>query len=338
MLSVKNCKVSIIIPSFNKDNYISQTLTSIENQSYQDWEVVVVDDGSTDNSMKIIEEFCDRDMRFKLLRRDREPKGASACRNIGIESARGEYLILLDADDLLVSDCLGDRVSEFENHKNLDFLIYPMGTFYKSIGDSSFVWRARDGKHLQQFLSHDISWTITSPIWKRTFLMKLQGFDESFPRLQDVELHTRALLHPNVKYQISQRHTPDSYYRIDESRIVDDYQIFIENFIDGTELYIEKSIGYIKNLDDKSCIRLIPRLKGTVMSAIVTILHSHKEEKISKEQRDDMLKRLLIEIDKHRLLSSLDNKLINIYIRGYDLGVYRIKGYNYIFKKLVVKI
>ena len=335
MLSVKNCKVSIVIPSFNKDNYISQTLTSIENQSYQDWEVIVVDDDSTDNSLAIVEEFCDRDMRFRLLRRDRKPKGASTCRNIGIQSARGEYLVLLDADDILSLDCLEDRVSEFENHKNLDFLVYHMGTFHRSIGDSSFVWRAKDGKHLHQFLSHDIPWTITSPIWRREFLLKLQGFDESFPRLQDVELHTRALLYMDVKYQISKSSTPDSYYRIGEDRIVGDYYSFIDKFIDGVKLYIESSIQHMLKLNRTSSI---PHLKGTVVSAIVTILHAYKEGKISKKQKDDMLVKLLSKVEGYKLLSKLERILIDVYIRGYMLGIYHIKGYNYIFKKLVIYI
>jgi len=329
--SAKRCKVSIVIPNFNKARYISQTLDSIENQNYQEWEAIVVDDGSTDNSIDIIKEFCYRDMRFRLLKRDREPKGASTCRNIGIESANGEYLIFLDADDLLMSNCLRDRVSDFENHKNLDFLVYPMGTFYKSIGDNSFVWRAKDDNHLQRFLSHDMPWTITSPIWKRVFLLKLQGFDERFPRLQDVELHTRALLNRDMTYKVFSHLPPDSFYRIDEERIIDSYELFIDRLYRGTILYLEKMTQLARS--NKKLLRC---LNGTLISIIYQILYSFKQNKISKKQKNDSIKILTNSADTLGLLSKIDKLLLKFYIVGYEINLCKIKGFNYIMKKLII--
>lgn len=90
------CKFSIIIPLYNKEKYISQTLTSVLNQNYKDYEVIIVNDSSTDNSLEIVKTFNDK--RIKIY--TKMNNGVSAARNYGINMAKGEYLAFLDADDL----------------------------------------------------------------------------------------------------------------------------------------------------------------------------------------------------------------------------------------------
>lgn len=90
--------VSIIVPVYNLENYILSNLESLINQSYKNIEVIVVNDGSTDNSLKIIEEFFkDRDIKNQVI--SIENSGVSRARNIGLASAKGDYIILLDGDD-----------------------------------------------------------------------------------------------------------------------------------------------------------------------------------------------------------------------------------------------
>src|SRR5579875_652313 len=101
--------VSIITPSFNRADIVGETAASIFNQTYPHWEWVIVDDGSTDNSWEVLQQLAAKDERVKIFRRNREPKGACACRNIAIENCSGEYLIFLDTDDLLASFCLEQR-------------------------------------------------------------------------------------------------------------------------------------------------------------------------------------------------------------------------------------
>ena len=80
--------VSIIIPTFNRAHLIGETLDSILAQTYTHWECLITDDGSTDNSIEIIQEYVTKDTRFKLFTRPaNRPKGANACRNIGLEKA-----------------------------------------------------------------------------------------------------------------------------------------------------------------------------------------------------------------------------------------------------------
>ncbi len=89
--------ISIIIPVFNVEKYLRECLDSLLNQSYQDFEVICVDDGSTDESYKILEEYKNKDARFILIQQDN--KGAGATRNRGLEVAKGDYIQFLDSDD-----------------------------------------------------------------------------------------------------------------------------------------------------------------------------------------------------------------------------------------------
>ena len=138
--------VSIIIPNFNKATFIAESIRSVLEQDFEDWEAIIVDDGSTDNSVEIINNLVSNDPRLKLFQRNRLPKGGSTCRNIGIENARGDYLFFFDSDDLMTKDCIGERVNLMQANTTLDFAVFPVGTFYKAIGDSSMVWRTKKRK------------------------------------------------------------------------------------------------------------------------------------------------------------------------------------------------
>lgn len=94
--------ISIIIPLYNKEHSIRETLSSILSQSYKDFEIVVVNDGSKDNSVSVVESICDS--RIRLINKENE--GVSKTRNRGIMEAKGEWVLFLDADDTMENDCL----------------------------------------------------------------------------------------------------------------------------------------------------------------------------------------------------------------------------------------
>lgn len=91
-------KISIIIPVYNVEQYLRECLDSVRAQTFTDWESICVDDGSTDNSPSILDEYAAKDKRFRIIRR--EHSNAGACRNAGIDRARGEFLSFLDSDDV----------------------------------------------------------------------------------------------------------------------------------------------------------------------------------------------------------------------------------------------
>jgi len=250
---VQVVKISVVIPNFNKEQYLSETLDSLLNQEFEEWEAIVVDDGSTDSSVSIIQKYVQKDQRIKFFYRNRNPKGASVCRNIGIEKALGEYIIFLDSDDILTSQALKQRIKLMKiYHYKVDFLVFPVGHFYKKIGDCSMVQIAEDkNNHVVQFLSYNYQWHTSSPIWKKDFLYRLDMFDEEYPRLQDIELHTRALLYENVQYKIISTQEIDFYYRIDENRTLQNPLEKSKNYIEGNKLFLNKMYLIIKNKYDE---------------------------------------------------------------------------------------
>ncbi len=94
--------VSIIIPTYNRAHLIGETLDSVLAQTYQNWECIIVDDGSTDNTKTIVAEYSKNDSRFQYFSRPtNKAKGANACRNYGFEKSKGEYIQWFDSDDLM---------------------------------------------------------------------------------------------------------------------------------------------------------------------------------------------------------------------------------------------
>ncbi len=91
--------VSVVVPIFNAEAFLRRALNSILSQTHKDWEAILVDDGSTDGSGRIAEEYAQRDMRFKVIHK--ENSGQSDARNLGMQHIAGEYLLFLDADDFL---------------------------------------------------------------------------------------------------------------------------------------------------------------------------------------------------------------------------------------------
>lgn len=101
-MSEINPKVSIIIPIYNVETYIKDCLTSLTNQTLREIEFICINDGSTDNSLAILEKFAENDKRFVII--NQENKGQGAARNTGIELAKGEYIGFVDSDDWVDSD------------------------------------------------------------------------------------------------------------------------------------------------------------------------------------------------------------------------------------------
>ncbi|NEP81377.1 MAG: glycosyltransferase family 2 protein, partial [Okeania sp. SIO3B3] len=107
-------RVSVIIPVYNGDRYISQAIESVLVQTYRSYEIIVIDDGSTDNTRLVLEPYIE-DIRYVY----QENQGVSAARNHGIDLARGELIAFLDADDFFLPDKLTGQVGVFDAQPNL---------------------------------------------------------------------------------------------------------------------------------------------------------------------------------------------------------------------------
>ena len=111
--------VSVIIPSYNLGQYLPQTLKSVMDQTFEDWECLIVENGSTDASMNVVTDFCAADSRFVPVV-FQENVGVAAARNRGLELAEGEYILFLDADDLLDPHYMDAAMAAFKLDPSLD--------------------------------------------------------------------------------------------------------------------------------------------------------------------------------------------------------------------------
>ena len=106
--------ISIIIPTYNRRDLISDTLDSILVQTYKNWECIIVDDGSTDNSSAVINSYVKKDSRFQYHKRPIDKaKGGNACRNYGFELSKGEFVNWFDDDDIMLKDFLKTKIETF---------------------------------------------------------------------------------------------------------------------------------------------------------------------------------------------------------------------------------
>lgn len=111
----KQGKVSIITPCYNGEKYIGETIESVLAQTYGDWEMIIVDDGSTDHSAGVIKKYCREDGRIQYI--SQENAGSSAARNNAIRHAQGQYIALLDADDIWTPQFLEKQIAFMEEKR-----------------------------------------------------------------------------------------------------------------------------------------------------------------------------------------------------------------------------
>jgi glycosyltransferase involved in cell wall biosynthesis len=208
--------ISIITPCYNNQAFLREAISSALNQTYSNVEIVVIDDGSTDSSLEIIKGFSDR-----ICWETGENRGAPMARNRGIELAKGEYIKFLDADDVLLPDCLEKQVAQASQ----------LPPERKAIVYGDAIWV---DQHTQPIPSHPLrprqpeedaiahilanSPLTSCPLHKREYLQEIGGFDPSLPRGQEYDLHLRLVL-AGVEF----RYFPEAIYKyreyVDNGRI-----------------------------------------------------------------------------------------------------------------------
>lgn len=318
--------ISVIIPNRNKDPYLRDALDSLIAQSEPNWETIVIDDASQDKSVKILQAYKKRDSRFKIIELSK-PIGGSAARNLGLDQASGEFVIFFDSDDILHPDCLSRRREYLEQNQSVDFAVFPMVNFVESIEQTGRVWSPqRNENHLELFLEHRLPWQTMQPIWRKEFVKKLGGFDPDLPRLQDVDLHTRALMVPDIRYAVAEGHPPDCYYRIFLSAKRSDMP-FMQRWAHGAELYIKKTAKTILN-EDVLPSSLLRHLRVTLLVTIGHLFWQHYSGLLSKSECTNLVDSLKEETSQYLEHS----RVVDLYCFLGNLGFLRIKGMNWLFR------
>ena len=199
-LTYANIKISVIIPTYNRGKIIGNSIKSVLNQTFKNLEIIVVDDGSKDNTKEIVDEFKDERVRYIKLNNN---TGAANARNIGIKNAIGQYISFQDSDDIFYPDKLERQLKNIINkNSNLDFCKI------KVIFNSSFSYFVPSIKQEKNLFNNSIINELISKgnfisnqaiLIKKQFLSKYL-FDPNLPRLQDYDLILRMIHRAKISY------------------------------------------------------------------------------------------------------------------------------------------
>lgn len=185
--------VSVIIPNYNYANFIVETLDSVAEQTYHNWECIIVDDGSTDDSKAIIDEYLSQkaDHRFKAFYT--QNSGTSAAKNFGIDKASGVYVQFLDADDLLSPSKIESGVNSLKHSSAV--LAFCKTIFFESKNgriryfhkypEGYLLQESKEGYDLIEKLTINNFATINSPITRMQYVKAIQGFDSNIKQNED---------------------------------------------------------------------------------------------------------------------------------------------------------
>lgn len=181
--------VSVVIPTYNRENTIVRAIQSVLNQTYKKLEILVVDDGSTDNTEKIVQNI--KDDRIKYIRLPHN-KGGGAARNIGIRASLGKYIAFLDSDDEWLPEKIEKQLNVF--HKSDDSLgvVYTGFQCVDEYGQTNkHVIPKERGNISLKILEWNYVGTASTILVRSNHLKRINYFDETFPSCQDWDLYIR---------------------------------------------------------------------------------------------------------------------------------------------------
>lgn len=306
--------VSIVIPVKNGATYLVETLNSVFEQSYTHLEIIVIDDNSSDHTVELLSAIKEMNSRLDYRINDSGKNGATVCRNMGFRMARGKYLIFLDADDLLKSNCIERRVAFFEKNQAYDFVVYQCELFDKTPGDMGIYWNYfSDENDLDRFIRVDTPWNTTSPLWKKQSIDTIHGWDENVVTWQDWDFHIRALA-----TGLSYTKVPevDFFYRKNVANSISKNDISEEKYLFFSWL-VEKTYRVLQNAD-RLTLKRKRYLMGKLISLAILSFSRYDNWRLAASillvarQLDGMprlkiVRTLLISY----LVANFDNKLVN---------------------------
>ena len=219
--------ISVVIPAYNAGQFLDETLESVLSQTYENWECIIVNDGSTDSTESVAKKWCEKDSRFRLT--DKENGGLSSARNWGIKESKAEYIAFLDADDILTSDSLEVRINVLIE-QNVDLVATKLQHFTdklpkvsKNNARQDVLYYAKEG--LTQLMAFN-KVTPSTVLCKKSVMDEVGGFTWH-KKAEDLHCWLKVLF---AGYKI---------YRIDETLLL--YRL-VENSMSSTDRNCSKEV------------------------------------------------------------------------------------------------
>ena len=274
MLMLTSCpKISILMPTYNRGAFIGETIESILNQTYQNWELIIVDDGSDDDTEEVISQVKDERIRFYKAGRIAIN---GKIKNIGLEKAKGELIAFIDSDDLWAETKLEKQVAVLQEYPEAGFSLTGGFNFRTVNQPIDFFYKQREGlRYGDIFISifkSEISTTTPSLILRRRCLQNTGGFDETKP-FSDIDFILKLASH----FKAVILYEPLLYRRLHETN--DSGENWVKGYQQGVSM-----IGLYKK-----------ELPGPVLhEALFKLYINFGEDCLSHSQRKKAIKKFLL--------------------------------------------
>ena len=311
--------ISVIIPVYNVEKYLRECLDSVLNQSFDDLEIICVNDGSTDNSLNILKEYHKKDARIKII--TQENKGLSSARNTGLEQSTGNYIYFIDSDDYIENNALSE-VYNLAESKDLDMVIFKLLPFYddtkekviKPYQEMEFL-KEIVGENVFNFRNlgmkmYNLAVTVQGVLFKRELISNLR-FPEGLI-FEDNVFFTEAVLNAN-RILFYDKHLCN--YRLRKGSIIDSKK----NFSDIIEI-TNKLIDLAKKYDNFYPALYSKKFHGIVFR-FLQVADEDKEDFFMKIQKDFIMHKE--EYESSQDFNKLSEKEKNIFYAGLNSKNYK---------------
>ena len=263
--------ISVIVPCYNQAHFLEEALGSVLNQTYLNWECIIVNDGSPDNSESVAKKWCEKDNRFRYLYQ--ENGGLSSARNAGMKISKGEYILPLDADDIIAESFLTRLVSELIEDKSLAIVSCYSRFFIENT--TNIVNELKPKGDTYHYLLY-VNQLVATSLYRKKYWIEVGGYDEQMKAgFEDWEFWL-AITKRGWKYKVIEEFL--FYYRKSKKSMLVDT---INNHFETTKEYIIKKHSdiYIKDFDN--CMTVLFHQLKTYRNSEIKIKNSI-EYKIAK--------------------------------------------------------
>ncbi|MEM5564581.1 glycosyltransferase family 2 protein [Psychroserpens sp. AS72] len=229
--------VSIIIPTFNRSSLISETLESVIRQTYNNWECIIVDDGSTDTTDELMQAYIERDQRFKYYHRPNEHlSGGNGARNYGFSKSKGEYIQWFDSDDIMAPDFIAAKIEPFLESSDIDVVFSAFENVNEKGERTRIANQSFSGNILNDLVDYNVSFGPYSFMLRRDKLDKIK-YDETLKKNQDLDFFFRfftslsdiKIIHVNKILFTVRSHSGSMTYRSEKDifKMASIYQVYL---------------------------------------------------------------------------------------------------------------
>ncbi len=257
-------KVSIIVPCYNQAHYLKASLGSVLSQTFLDWECIIVNDGSPDNTAEVAKKWCAKDDRFIYL--EKQNGGLSSARNAGIKIAKGEFILPLDADDLIHQDYLNKTVPVLYQNKKLAIVSCYSKFFIDSIDNITYQLKPKGDNY--KWLLY-VNQLVATSLYRKSCWKTVGGYDENMKKgFEDWEFWL-SITKLGWHYKIEEEFL--FYYRkAKQSMLVDT----INNHFEENKEYIVKKHKELYIDDFDNCMTVMFREQNATRVSLAKIKKS----------------------------------------------------------------